>query len=176
VSGFMKGLGLIAEHYHIAIVCSVGSRKLMQKEQFAAKRDSLFGSTAWARTAETVIIVEGSDPNIERKIFVMSRNGRPEMFHMEFRQGRFVECEQQADEPVDLPAVAFAKERPGYFTSREYQEAKGLSKWVANRHIQDAKDAGLLRQKPGKTKGYAPEYSLAKGRGGACTAVSDCTT
>jgi hypothetical protein len=160
VSALMKGLERIAEHYHIAFILTVGSRKLMQKEAFAAKRDSLFGSTAWARNGETVVIVEGSDPSTERRVFVMSRNGKSELFHMEFVKGRFVEREEQPEEAPELPAVTFAKGRTGYWTVQDYMDAVGHSRATAFRHIKQAQEAGKVREKTGKGKGHATQYTL----------------
>jgi hypothetical protein len=45
VAGFMaKGLQKIAEHYHVAIVLSVGAPKVNKQNAPAARRDMVFGS------------------------------------------------------------------------------------------------------------------------------------
>ena len=48
VSPFMRQLQETAAHFHIALICSVGAPKTKRGEDYAAKRDKLSGSEAWA--------------------------------------------------------------------------------------------------------------------------------
>jgi hypothetical protein len=84
VTPFMRQLQGVAEHFHIALIGSLGSPKTKRGEGYAAKRDQLCGSEAWGRNCETVMIFEfseeddGSSPR--RELSVLPRNAPAEMF------------------------------------------------------------------------------------------------
>ncbi len=57
VSPFMGALQRIAEHYSLALILSVGAPKAKPHEQYALKRDQVYGSQVWARTACDVLVL-----------------------------------------------------------------------------------------------------------------------
>lgn len=90
---FMSGLQRIAEHYHIAIILSVGAPKMRIGEGYTAKRDSMLGSEKWSRMSETVVamqFVEGDDTDCRRSCFVLLRNGAAERFNLTLECGKLV--------------------------------------------------------------------------------------
>jgi hypothetical protein len=160
VGPLMGSLMKVARHYRIAMIGSLGSAKLKTKEQWAAKRSALIGSQAWARRAETVMVIEGEDDS-QRNLTVQSRNGKAEKYSLAFDiSGNLHETEIES--PVEMPLPKFAKERAqgedGWFTVLDFQNHSGMSKAYANRLVKDAYDGGLLRQKPGPKGGGAALY------------------
>jgi Bifunctional DNA primase/polymerase, N-terminal/AAA domain len=94
VAPFLKNLQKIAEHFHCAVVGSVGAPKMKPKDTYTAKRDSVFGSAVWSRMADTIVVVQyenGDDTAATRVISVLLRNGKAEQFRAEFSDdGRLV--------------------------------------------------------------------------------------
>ena len=87
VSPFMAALQKIAEHYHIAIIGSVGAPKTKAGEGYVAKRDNISGTEAWSRLSETVVLLQypnGKDTSIERELSVLPRNAASESFALVF--------------------------------------------------------------------------------------------
>ena len=90
---FLSGIQRIAEHYHIAMILSVGAPKVKVGEGYVAKRDSIFGSEKWSRMTETVMVLqyfEGDDTGDKRVCFCLLRNGAAERFNLVFQDGRLV--------------------------------------------------------------------------------------
>lgn len=101
VMPFMNELQQIAIHFHCAIVGSTGAPKTKAKEGYTAKREQIFGSEAWARLAETVVVMqypESRDTSDQRVMTVMLRNGRPEEFHLQFDHGKLEMVPEDAPE------------------------------------------------------------------------------
>ena len=102
VSPFMRHLQSIAEHFHLALVCSVGAPKTKRGEDYAAKRDKLSGSEAWGRNCETVAILEFSEEDDgtspRRELTVLPRNAPAEKFSLQFEGGRLVPVAAVPDE------------------------------------------------------------------------------
>jgi len=173
VKAFMRALGKIAEHYHIAMILSVGAPKMRKDEAFKSKRDFLIGSEKWSRSADTILVMEEEDDG-RRKLTVKTRNGEHERYNFEMRDGRLEEdlersAVPEAAQESDLVCwakvrheLASADERLRYWTRKEAQAGTGLSKAVICRQIDDAKRQGLVRQKPGP-ESRTPEYTYAKG-------------
>src|SRR5206468_9236824 len=56
VGSFMDALMSLADEYHVSIIGTVGAPKLKKNEQYSA-RDGMFGSSFWARKADTMVRV-----------------------------------------------------------------------------------------------------------------------
>lgn len=131
VAPFCKQLRKLAEHYHLAIVLSVGAPKSKAKDQYTAKRDMLFGSGAWGRSTETVLFLafpQGDDMSDHRELSVLRRNAPPEAFNLVIQDGLLVEdtaVEEVTDEPKtdDLNAHILAKK--DWFTIQQVVTATG---------------------------------------------------
>ena len=162
VTPFMSALQKIAKHYHIAIIGSVGSAKHKIGEGYVAKRDSVFGSIAWSRMAETVALLEyyeGNDMDCRRLLSVLPRNAAPESFNLKMENGRLI---------VDNPKVgtlASLMEYPenvwfrvnNWFTVADYAAAMKVSSAKAYRDVQNAYTKHILKTKQ-KASGAAREY------------------
>jgi len=101
---FMSGLQRIAEHYHIAIILSVGAPKMRIGEGYTAKRDSMLGSEKWTRMSETVVamqFVEGDDTDSRRACFVLLRNGPAEKFNLTLSSGKLVVDNSPRQKPTE---------------------------------------------------------------------------
>jgi len=124
VMPFMSEMQQIAEHFHIAIIGSVGAPKTKKKEGYAAKRDTIFGSALWSRMSETIVAMEfpdGDDTADSRVISVLPRNAKAETFHTSFEHGRLVETPQpQESEKHVSPKVQAARD----FLRRELQDGQ----------------------------------------------------
>ena len=146
VAVFMGALRQIAEHYSLAVILSVGAPKAKPHEQYALKRDQVFGSQAWARLANDVLVMsitgDGSVPT--RDLVVLHRNAAAEKFHLEFRDGLLVETEaSQATEPNMLEWMQDAET----FTQRQFRNAFALSGTRASTILDGFLAAGTLRRK-----------------------------
>jgi len=90
VATLMKDLQRIAAYYHLAMILSVGAPKMKPKEQYALMRDRIFGSQAWARTMDQVLILSqkhGAPPE-DRTLTVLHRNAAEETFELTFAGGQ----------------------------------------------------------------------------------------
>jgi hypothetical protein len=146
VTAFVVGLRQIAEHYAIAIVLSVGSPKARPHEQYALKRDQVYGSQAWSRLANTVLVlsVTGDGTVATRDLVVLHRNAAAETFHLAFVDGLLVETEtSQATEPNMIEWMRDAET----FTQRQFRTAFALSGTRAGAVLDGFVAAGTLRAK-----------------------------
>lgn len=109
VMPFINELQQIAEHFHVAIIGSTGAPKSKVKEGYTAKRDQIFGSEAWSRLSETVVVMqypEEKDTSDQRSMTVMLRNSKPEQFTLQFEHGHLIQApEARVDAEEETPAV-----------------------------------------------------------------------
>jgi hypothetical protein len=129
VSPFMRNLQKIAEHFHIALVCSVGAPKTKRGEDYAAKRDKLSGSEAWGRNCETVCVLEFSEEDDgtapQRELTILPRNAPAEKFTLEFQGGRLVIVQPTAEAEVDAKPMGrpnLALQKAVQFLEKELQD------------------------------------------------------
>lgn len=100
VATFMSGLQTVAEHYHCAIVLSVGAPKMNKQNMPTARRDMVYGAEQWSRSADTVAVltVDGDGTNSLRKLTIQHRNEATESFDLEFKNGLLHEVQLPTDE------------------------------------------------------------------------------
>ena len=121
VAPVLDGLQRVATRYDVCILATMGMPKQKGKDRYYG-RDSLFGSAAMARKAETVILLnyhDETDDNSVRRCDVLPRYSRAERFFFTWGEdGRF----RQTDEPAPMPDQSamglmqlnvFAKYQPG---------------------------------------------------------------
>jgi hypothetical protein len=93
VAEVLDDLQRLATRRNIAIVASVGSSKEKTAEGRDTERyrgrDTIFGSVAWGRKAETIVLISKTDndplhDDCPRQYSVLVRNGRSEHFWMDF--------------------------------------------------------------------------------------------
>jgi hypothetical protein len=155
VATFMSGLQSLAEHYHIAIILSVGAPKSNKQNAPTTRRDMVFGAEQWSRSADTVAVltVDGDGTNSLRKLSVQHRNEAAEHFDLEFKHGLLSEVQLGAD--TADPLWDLIAQQPGEFTSSELlkvaKEQLGYAKSSfhtrINKYIADGKLAQRVDRK-----------------------------
>lgn len=132
VSELMDSLQRVAARAKIAVIATLGSAKQKQGERYLQHRDSLFGSIAFGRKAETVMLLElhnPENPDSIRRCTVLTRCGKSEQFYFEFRAGEGL-CLTNKPEPVRKES-AFTRIEDAVFSAYkageeiEYQPAFG---------------------------------------------------
>jgi hypothetical protein len=158
---------------HDAVIGAVGAPKRAKKDGgFTSQRDELYGSTAWGRTAETIVhAAEGDDGN--RIFTVMHRNSPKEIFHMRFNaEGRLEEYEPKSPEECAEPSeTTWFRERKQlaagdanklYWAVTDLATGIHVSDSTALRRIKQAMAKGLVQEKPGRQKGHATLYKVTE--------------
>jgi hypothetical protein len=96
VAQVLDDLQRLATRMNVAIIASVGSPKEKTAESRDTERyrgrDALFGSVAWGRKSETIVLISKTDndplnDDCPRQYSVLVRNGRSEHFWMGFENG-----------------------------------------------------------------------------------------
>jgi Bifunctional DNA primase/polymerase, N-terminal len=152
VAPFLDELQKMAEHYHIAFVLSLGTPKLKAGDGYVAKRDNLFGTVAWGRKLEAIILMQypnGDDTVATREMCVLLRQSPPEKFHLIFKNGILVENAfvQQHVEPVH----DFAMMQSGWFSVEDVSVALSgaVNHKTIRKRLEDMHDTKLLKRKKG---------------------------
>jgi hypothetical protein len=104
VSRTLKSLLHVAQHFHVAIIGSVGCPKMKPKDRYASLRDTVFGSAAWARKVETIMTLqksEGHDTDEKTVLTVLQRNAKHETYTLKFEGGRLVEAPPEIPDAVE---------------------------------------------------------------------------
>jgi hypothetical protein len=170
VSFFAHALQEIAQHFHIALVGSLGSPKVKEGHGYTATRDNLLGSGGWGRTAETVAVLQypkNDDTTGRRNLTVVLRNAPAEKFPLRFRDGLLEIDPDKHDEDKGEAGQAsrdiewyqekarLAKDDPAkkWWTILDMERALHISHATADRHVRDGKTKGHLVQKPGGKQG-----------------------
>lgn len=137
VGPFMDALSQIAETYHVSIIGTVGAPKLKKNEQYSP-RDGMFGSSFWARKADTMVRVTQDDETGLREVILMYRNSAQERFTFQFT-GRVMEpVEVTEPEPTDARAAVrdFLATQEDWVTSKTVQAALLMPRPTANRALE----------------------------------------
>jgi hypothetical protein len=154
VAPFVNVLTKVAEHYHIAIILSLGAPKSKAGEQHTLKRDRIFGSQIWGRLTETVALMshDGDGSNGVRELQIEHRNAATEKFKLQFlSNGRLAEVVVSPDlDTFSLWASSLAVTKPeslGWFNRKEAVAAmasceSGMKKSTVHNRIN-----GLLADK-----------------------------
>jgi rubrerythrin len=154
---FLDAVQKIAARYHISLICSVGSPKTKKGEGYVSKRDNIFGTVAWGRKTETIVVLqchEGDDMDARRNLSVLLRNGPSEKYSMRLENGRLIEVPKEETATAALPPqIQWFKQQKDWFTSQELQDGMATSKATADRHIKSAHSRGFLKMKPGPNGG-----------------------
>ncbi|PYX30486.1 MAG: hypothetical protein DMG80_12170 [Acidobacteria bacterium] len=96
VAQVLDELQRLATRRNVAIIASVGSAKEKTAEGRDSERyhgrDTLFGSVAWGRKSETIVLISKTDndplhDDCPRQYSVLVRNGKSEHFWMGFKDG-----------------------------------------------------------------------------------------
>lgn len=134
VSELIDSLQRVAIRHNIAVLATLGSAKQKQGERYLQHRDSLFGSIAFGRKAETVLLMElhnPENPDSVRRCTILTRCGKSEQYYFEFRANEGL-CMTEKPEAVAVrKESAFTKIEDAVFSAFkpgdviEYQPAFG---------------------------------------------------
>lgn len=169
VAQALDDLQRIATRKNIAIVASVGSPK--QKSQQGKEseryhgRDALFGSVAWGRKSETIVLISKTDEDplhddCPRQYSVLVRNGRSEHFWMGFNDGKLCMVDRPGPQAVVrslskfdvLNTTVFDRFKPGErirWTADLGASSKTFYQWTAKM----VSEGRLEQRKDGFDKG-----------------------
>ena len=154
VTPFLDGLKQIAEHYHIALIGSVGSPKMRINEGYVAQRDKVFGSGQWARKTETIGIlqyIDGDDTNPKRHLTILTRNAPPEKFFLKMENGKLVKdmepVEDKGKAPKSSKFVSWYRAQTDWFSSTDVEEGLNVSQATASRQIKTAWAKNIIKSK-----------------------------
>ena len=87
VSTLATAVRSVGEHFHISLIGTVGQPKMKPKEQYTAPRDRAFGSSAWARKADTIMDITMDQETQVRYVQLLLRTGKAQLMEFEFRPG-----------------------------------------------------------------------------------------
>lgn len=80
----------LAEYYRVSIIGTVGMPKMKPKEVYQAPRDRAFGSSAWARKADTIVDITVDEETGSRQVLLLSRTDQPQKLTLGFEGGLLV--------------------------------------------------------------------------------------
>lgn len=94
VRDFMGAVQRLLCDEGMTILGTMESPKMKPKDIYKNPRQRISGPASWGHCAETIILVEPNPKNPEdspyRTISIHTRNGKPEIFHYEFRKDGFL--------------------------------------------------------------------------------------
>ena len=107
VTTVASNVRLLAEEYHISVIATVGMPKMKPKERYTAPRDRAFGSSAWARRADTVVDITVDEETQCRDVQILSRTGPVQRVTLAFENGLLVPREPKivVREAPELPSL-----------------------------------------------------------------------
>lgn len=166
VSPALDALQRIATRRNIAIIASVGAPKEKTAEGRDSERyrgrDAIFGSVAWGRKSETIVLISKTDndplnDDCPRQYSVLCRNGKTEHFWMDCTNGELRMVDKpEAKEPAHkgpqrkddtLKTNVLARFKPG--DRILYSPDLGASQKTYYAWLRLAVDAGLVEQRVG---------------------------
>jgi hypothetical protein len=173
VSTVIDDLQRIATRRNVAIIASVGAPKEKTAEGRDTERyhgrDTIFGSVAWGRKSETIVLISKTDvdplhDDCPRQYSVLCRNGESEHFWMDCKDGGL----QMVDRPEPkererkgppskadtLKRNILARFKPG--DKIKFSLDLGVSEKTYYQWLRLAADAGLVEHRigSGKLAGY----------------------
>jgi hypothetical protein len=176
VPPFVHELNKIAQHYHIAIIGSIGSPKVQEGKGFSMTRDNVIGSTTWGRTVESIALMQfpkGDDTSGKRKLTVVLRNAPSEKFLLKLKDGLLEIDPDSHEENLDDKAEQESRQIEWYKTQARLAKTNPSKKWwtivdveralhvshaTADRYVKSDKQKGRLKKKTGNKTGSAAEY------------------
>lgn len=113
----------LAEELGICILGALGTAKVKGTDGYDSPREKILGSSAWARLAETILIMEKPSDAIDdksRTLLVLPRNSENVSLGLTFnKQGRLIPSVMAEPSTVEYK---FLEALPTSFTSREAAE------------------------------------------------------
>ena len=171
VSQVLDDIQRLATRRNVAVIASVGSPKEKTAEGRDSERyrgrDAIFGSVAWGRKSETIVLISKTDndplnDDCPRQYSVLARNGRSEHFWMDFHNGEL----RMVDRPEPkvhvykgppsksdmLKQNVFAKFKPGERVF--YSPVLGVAEKTYYNWIRVAAAQNVLEHRDGQGGGY----------------------
>jgi len=172
VAPFLNALNSIGRHYHIAFILSVGAPKMSPKEKYASKRATIYGSVAWGRMTETIIIMttpNDDDTSKYRDMVVLPRQQNSETFSLVFNnKGTLDEVPPVILTVPDTPLNLWVFNRAGWFTVADAVKGTQLHRNTVSKDLNDMVDKFLEKQKSGTKNehAYRVRQDISVGFGG----------
>jgi hypothetical protein len=171
VSQVLGDLHQIAARRNVAIIATVGAPKEKTAEGRDSERyrgrDTIFGSVAWGRRSETIVLISKTDndplhDDCPRQYTVFVRNGRAEHFWMAFKDGELTMVDRPEPKERDykgppskadqLERNVFAQFKPGERVL--YSPALGVSEKTYYNWIRAAVVKHIIELRDGLGGGY----------------------
>ena len=193
VAQVLDELQRLATRCNVAIIASMGSAKEKTAEGRDTERyhgrDTLFGSVAWGRKAETIVLISKTDndplhDDCPRQYSILVRNGRSEHFWMGFKDGEL--CMVDRPEPkvrvnggppskVGLLRLnVFSQLKPGERIL--YSPDLGVSEKTYYNWLKTAVEDGSVEHRDGFRGGYFVPVTDGPDRGSSTTAVGNSSS
>ena len=189
VATVIDDLQRIATRRNIAIIASVGAPKEKTAEGRDTERyhgrDTIFGSVAWGRKSETIVLISKTDvdplhDDCPRQYSVLCRNGDSEHFWMDCKDGelRMVERPEPKERVYGGPPRKddtlkrniLARFKPG--DKLKWSPDLGASEKTYYNWLRLAADAGLVECRIGTGKRAGYFLALAATLGGSTTTAT----
>jgi hypothetical protein len=151
VSTLATAVRSVGEHYHVSLIGTVGMPKMKPKEQYSAPRDRAFGSSAWARKADTVVDITVDPETENRHVQLLLRTGKAQKMQFEFRNGRLHEVEER------MPKIIVGVERE--LTIRELRKALRIGTDAARELLRQVGQNGARELLKQAEAGQKPELT-----------------
>lgn len=151
----------VGEHYHISLIGTVGQPKMKPKDQYTAPRDRAFGSSAWARKADTIMDITVDQETEIRHVQLLLRTGRVQRMEFEFRPGSGLLHQR---EERKLPKIIVGEEQA--LTVRALAKELGISKNKASELLRQVGQNGAreLLRKEAAGQGQDKDSACPPGR------------
>lgn len=153
VAPALDRLQRVAQRRNLCVLATVGAPKAKgeDKDRYHG-RDGLFGSAAWARKADTVVVLSlhnAKDPNSVRVCWVLPRDAKADRRFFTWVDGKFVECDEPDGETESVGSnhKILANARRLFGTDPlTHTSALGCSRATYYRWLEWAKDHGFTHR------------------------------
>ena len=125
----------VATHYHFSLITTAGSPKQRGKDQYdEGSRDQIFGSIAFSRMSDTILVVKKDDKTGRTITHFQFRNSKSLRQEMGWQDGRLVMFNAPPPEPDRFAGWVMEQTEP--FTTEAAAKANKVSIKVCRRKLQ----------------------------------------
>ncbi len=159
----------VAQHFHIAVIGTVGTPKLKVGESFSNDRDAAFGSVAWSRKSETIWTLKPhKDDKLKVTLSMLPRHSPKEEIVLEWIDGKLVEMSEDrlaADrEKREANAFLMWVLNQDTFTKNEARKHSTMNGKRLNRRLEGLCAGAVIKKRFNKGQEY---YEVLQGSEGA---------
>lgn len=120
-----------AKEQEVSVIATLGMPKMKPRERYTVPRDRAFGSSAWARVADTVVDITLDEETQVRHLQVLSRTGPVQKVEFAFENGVLVERK---------PKIVVGEAVEGHLSARDLAKQLGIGKTKAAELLKAARD------------------------------------